>query len=60
MDERRQIAVAVRMVWLKREPPKYGEVLHEGLDDLLGCHDLERKEFVEANLLAAFVLARDC
>lgn len=48
------------MVWLKREPPKYGEVLHEGLDDLLGCHDLERKEFVEANLLAAFVLARDC
>jgi len=60
LDERRQIAVVVRMVLLKREPPEDGKVLHEGLDDLLGRHGLERKEFVEANLLAAFVLARDC
>jgi len=48
------------MVLLKREPPEDGKVLHEGLDDLLGRHDLERTKFVEANLLAAFVLARDC
>ena len=48
------------MVLLKMKPPEDGKVLHEGLDDLLGRHDLERKELVEANLLAAFVLARGC